>query len=279
MINNQRINEVLDGENNGIVVQVTYENNKKSFLAVATYDNNKKSLVPVDHHIRKFRNFDIAKLIATNIPDIKDIKYYISLGKNIMVDLDDCQKVNNSYTFFYNDNLYIAEECNLYKVVSTGYIIFRNGDSERCDKEEGFDRVKANMRNVKNACSDILYENIDISPTRIIRVDNNEFILTFKNTTGRIHIMKNSRIMDINQKRKQISQQGFGCIPYLKNMDKFETLYYICTKEDTEPDRIGTNKFLNSVIKSIVSNVVEFYDETARCKEINIGKLLHFVEE
>ena len=126
------------------------------------------------------------------------------------------------------------------------------------EKKYGIKRQKELMNIVSDICTDILCKNDDITIDKIVKKSSKELILRLKGSSGRIHIMSNSHLMDINQERKEEGNRAF---PFVKQMDKFTTLYVFITKDKSEPFRINTddniNILLNCIVESLQVNIPE----------------------
>ena len=243
MIKNEFV--TLDGENYGITVESVGK--KTKFVSFK------------DDTVRIFKNLDIAKIITKDIVCSNKARYYFYLdGKT--VPLDNCIYYNGKYQYIdREENIrYIIQEFKEFKTLSVGYLCFEDGDTVRCEKKYGIKRQKELMNIVSDICTDILCKNDDITIDKIVKKSSKELILRLKGSSGRIHILSNSHLMDINQERKEEGNRAF---PFVKQMDKFTTLYVFITKDKSEPFRINTddniNILLNCIVESLQVNIPE----------------------
>lgn len=230
----------------------------KSGIAVESITESGRKFVKYKNEIRLFKNLELAKVTCRDIVGGYRCRYYIiHEGKKIL--MSKCYCTEHSYHYIDQENQirYIFMDDVTYKATTIGYLVFEDGDTVRCDKKYGFKRQKQLMNYVADMLSMIVCDNGVID--RIERTANSDIIVHVKNTTGRIHILSNSRLMDINQERKL---QELRCIPFLKEMDKFTTLYLYAMKNMYEPLRIETDDILNGLIDQIVDLLKENIPET-----------------
>ena len=128
------------------------------------------------------------------------------------------------------------------KVRWIGYISLDNGFHERKDKNYGIQRSKYLFEALENSMQKLMLSNENNGISEIRKTSNREYTLCVKNSSAKIHIMGNSNIMDLNQRRKE---KGERVIPFEKNVDKFLTIYVYITTENNEL------KFFNSAEKAL----------------------------
>lgn len=260
------IREMLNKPNSGIVVKLEYKatenkNGKKiksvskcsNFITINTPENNEKK-------IRIFDNLEIAKLIVSerNNPAVENATYYIYREDGTMIDVKKCFKdKNNVYHYFdkENDIKYEIELEPSKKILNYGYIIFENGDTERTEKAEGAKKRRKYFEELSDICNYQIMKNLPNWASRII-LTKNEIVLPIRCTTAEIHIMTNSRLMDINQERKS---KGNYAIPFNKGMDKFTTFFYYIAKERSEPIRFKGSEIGLEVFTGIIEDVKYYY--------------------
>lgn len=245
MIRNEYV--TIDGETSGIVVESIGKKNK--FVSFK------------DGTVRLFKNLDIAKIITKDIVGDNKARYYIDFnGKTIP--LDECIFYNGKYQYIDKENgvRYIIEELKDFKTLSCGYLCFEDGDTVRCNKKYGIKRQKELMNIITDMCTGILCENGQITIDKIVKKSSKEVIVRLKGTSGRIHIVSNSHLMDINQERKEEGNRAF---PFIKEMDKFTTMYVFITKDKSEPFRINTDEKINTLLDYILSDLQDNIPETS----------------
>jgi hypothetical protein len=261
----------LDGINNGIIVEQRCSNGKKKIIS-------DKAGGP-----RLFKNLDVAMTNAHYLLDKEngDIDFLFKLGSkkfrvaDSQIIKDICQLYDSENAIKYN-----IKEDNMQKVVKLGYIVTEKGDTVRCDKQYGVKQVKKLLEYARDIGFGILCENMDISFTRIER-GNYRYTFSIKNSTGKINIVTNSKLMDINQDRKQVD---IRCLPYLKEMDKFTTLYIYATKDPAETPKANTDEAINKLIEYIVNDFNYYYfnnedDDEVFFKEVEFNGYISIGKE
>ncbi|MBR6289276.1 MAG: hypothetical protein IKR19_08075 [Acholeplasmatales bacterium] len=197
----------------------------------------------------KFVNMDLAVASANAVFNSKDNKVSYKLiitTKNGRkeYDMKDAMEVDGYFQLYdlkKNIKYYIKEKKEP-KVRWIGYISLDNGYNERKDKAYGIQRSKQLFEALENSMQKFILFNDDNGIGRIEKRSSRDFVLHIKNSTAKIHIMGNSNIMDLNQRRKE---RGERVIPFEKNVDKFLTIYVYITAENSEM------KFFNSADKAL----------------------------
>lgn len=261
----------LDGIKNGIIVEQICSNGKKKIIS-------DKAGGP-----RLFKNLEVAMTNAHYLLDKSngDIDYFFKIGMK-KLKVADSQMIKGIYQLydFKNSIKYNISEDKSVKVVKLGYIVTENGDTVRCDKQYGIKQVKKLLEYSRDICFGILCENMDISFTRIQR-GNYRYTFSIKNSTGKINIVTNSKLMDINQARKE---DDIRCLPYLKEMDKFTTLYVYATKDPAETPKANTDEAIDKLIGYIVNDFNYYYfteddDSEVFFKEVEFNGYINIDEE
>lgn len=240
----------LDGDANGIAVKIVNSEGKGNFL-YCNKDGNRKQ-------VRLFPNLAVAKVITKSIvSDYIRLEYFFVVGNKTM-SFDRAQKIGNSYQVYDNDTRYIITEDKTAKTIKLGYLVFENGDQIRIDKKLGNKKQKELLKRIRDVATSILCEN---DQDGIVNIYNksNEYVIALKNYTAKIHILTNSKLMDINQARKEENKH---CFPFKKEMDKFTTFYVYATKDMIEPIRLDTEKSVDTVLDYIVSDLNMYQSET-----------------
>ena len=252
----------LDGVTTGIAV------------ALAT---NKKKFIKYKDKIRLFKNLNLAKTSCRDLASGDRLTYYVVKEDGVKIPLSSCYRTKHSFEYIdtKEDTRYIFRDETTLTATGLGYLIFEDGDIIRCDKKYGFRRQKELMNYIIDMASIMLSNN-----DKIISVEKknyNHAILTMKNSTGQIHIVFNSKLMDINQGRKE---RGERSIPYIKKMDKFTTLYFYCIKDAFEPSRINSKGIMNDTIYQILDMLCENVPETSpKIQEIEFNGYVNIAEE
>ena len=240
---------LLDGNRNFIKVYVLKRNKDYAFYMKARKDSDDPM---------KFSNLELAKVTATNTFTKGSRFAYTFVIGNHEYDISECQKVGAFYqTYNSKGEKIFIQEIYRHNVERIGYICFENGDVERCDREYGAKRQKQLLSVLSMAIQSLLWKK---GPNAIAQVDvvsSKEFILYVKDSTAKIHIMTNSKIMDINQVRKHHDQR---CIPFIKEVDKFLTMFVFTSVDRYERKSNKYDEKINNIIDSIIDNILDNTD-------------------
>lgn len=256
---------ILDGVSNGVLVKLI--NPKTNRFDYATRKNGEPRL---------FKNFKIAKLNADFYFKNYKHRYIFKIGDKY-ISFNDCISINNSYQYIDNNDgiRYIITEEKEYKIIYDGYIVFEDGDTKRTDKKNGFKKQKELMLYITDICGRILRNSSDslweknIFISSIKKKENfkySEIIVSLGNSTAKIHIMNNSRLMDINQERKE---QNLRAIPFLKNMDKFTTMSIFVTKDYLDPINNNSEEKADTIINELIDTLNDNMPEL-KTKLVNV---------
>lgn len=266
----EHVSVELDGIKNGIIVEAVGDNGKRKVISSKGAG------------ARLFKNIEIAKVAARSVLGTLPLRYYIYI-KGTKYNFDLCQEINDMYQMYDEKKnvMYDIFPDRSVKVTKLGYIVTEDGDTVRCDKQYGVKRVKKLLEYSRNIAMGILCENNGEFSIDKIERSNYEYILHIKNTTGKIHIITNSKLMDINQARKELGER---CLPYLKEMDKFTTLYVYITKDINEPNKIGTDYMADKILEYIISDfnyyhIEDMKDIEAKFVEVSFNGYITLVEE
>lgn len=235
----------MDGETVGIIVK-----NK----------NTKKYITGKDRNIRVFNNLDVAVYSAPVIikdSDPSDFEYFVKINKDIVVSIQYCQRVDNTWQFFVDHKLYVVTEKRLNKTNYMGYIAFENGQETHCDKEYGFKRQKELFNMLRDEFTGLVLEKNSMV-RKIHRIGGKEYVLHLKGTTEKIHIMCLSKLMDTNQKRREENKL---CFKFIKDMDKFLSFYIYCDKDISETSKLEGEAKAQRIIDYIIQDMKYFYPE------------------
>ena len=237
----------LDGEKNGIIVEQVV-NGKKRVIADKSGGNNRARL---------FKNLDVAKVNARYLLSNEDkVNYYFKINKD-RYNISEAQKAGDIYQIYDMEKevKFIITEDKSAKVLELGYYITENGDTVRCDKQYGIKRVKKLLEFARDIASGILFENGKCAISSIRR-ESYEYVISVKNSTVKIHILTNSKLMDINQARKA---DGIRCLPYLKEMDKFTTLFVYTTKDPAETSKSNAENIAKTLVEEYILEDFNYY--------------------
>lgn len=235
---------LLDGNRNYIKVYVLNRKRGYAFFMKARKDSEEPA---------KFSNMELAKVTATNVfREGTNFSYAFVIG-NQEYDISQCQKVGPFYQLYNNNGKKMfIQEIHRHNVERIGYICFEKGDIERCDREYGVKRQKQILSILQDAIQWTLSKNNSETIYKVDKVSSKEWILYVKDSTARIHIMTNSKIMGTNQVRKHRDQR---CIPFVKEVDKFLTLYVFTSVDRYEKKVNDYDGKITSVLNQIMDYI------------------------
>lgn len=248
----------IDGVKAGIVVELINSTNPdnitRSYITVPDEDGSRIN--------RLFNNLEVAKITAKLYYPDSDYEFYFQFiesrtNQPIIVSRKLCHhKQPGLYQFIDGDVIYDIKELYIHRITETGYFVFDNGDTSRYEGTDGFEKQQDNIVLIENIASDIIADNWSLD-TAIEHIDyhKGECILKVKNTTSRIHILYNTKIMKINQTRKA---QGRNMFPFNKNMDKFLTLYVYISKDYSEPIKVNGDVSSTTLIGYIEEDLKKY---------------------
>ena len=230
---------------------------------------------------RLFNNLEIAKIMANANFEEGLFKYWIMFDGNEenMIPIEKCRYIKDSHTFQYIDNstnhIYNFVENRKHKLSNLGYLIFDDGDVTKNDRETGLIRQKELNSYIIDVVNGLFGEKNkwgDFGIT-LIETPHKEIVLHIKNTTTKIHIASNSRIMDINMEKGLTP--GVKRIPFKRNMDKYLTFYIFASKDIQEAKRLDGESKAKMIIDSILKDLQYYYpDSLPKFEEIHFTGFL-----
>ena len=236
----------LDGNNNYIAVNVITKDKMRSLYPLKIHKDSDETY--------KFTNFEIAKFTAHKILDpSKKVEYIFHIGNNEF-DMNDTQKIGSHYQYYDNDRgiKYFINDKKTYRVTKAGYICFEHGEEKFCDKEYGIKRQAELMNWLLEVIDRNIAANKAVGLLSREKISNREYVLKVKDSTARIHLLTNSRLMDWNQDRKE---KGMICLPYNRGIDKFITFAVYVAKDIQERMYFDTDKKSFQIINDIVTDL------------------------
>lgn len=152
-----------------------------------------------------------------------------------------------------DDKLYYVKPQEKFSVEKVGYIIFNNNEKNVINTEEDKARIyslaEENFNTIKEAASTLVkYPNKDYALESVDKFWSNT-IIKVKNTSGVIHILYNSQIMNINMNRKNMGLRSFR---FDTGMDKYNTLYFFIRKDFYENNNYKTIETSMNALQMIV---------------------------
>ena len=263
----------LDGEKNGIIVELPTNKSYKKF--VNQLDETTQKRVP-----RLFRNYKVAKTIGKNVKTDAEgeLKFFFmfdipNMKQPIMIPFEDAQKVNKKYEAYLSEETFgertrlVIEECDESRVMEIGYIVFDNGDTVRSDKAVSVQRSRNLFDGMCQTFAKILCSNKS-TISSVKRKGRKEIVVRFRGTTAEIHVLVNSKLMDINQDRHS---RNIRVLPFLKTMDKFTTFYVYIKRDPVEPKRLNGYENAQAILKEAVEILQTMVDENdPKPKYVNV---------
>ena len=184
-----------------------------------------------------------------------------------MINLDDCQYIGEGkYQAVINDTVETIVEKRRFAASHLGYIIFDNGDTARVNKADG-PKIRNDMRKIIKWALEVLTVcYTGCCGISRVKKDKGQFIAQVKGTTARIHIECISKMMDLNQERKEA---GLRVFPYDKNLDKYICFYVYATKDMSESRKLRADERVDEIINEFVRIINdEFPDHTIKYQPI-----------
>lgn len=249
----QKVRVKLDCKENYIVV---YALNSRMIpiYSFKTYKNSDT--------VMKFANIEIAKLTCRRMMNNNSsaLEFRVVIGGK-EYNMNQAQKVNGLYQLYDSEAgiKYYIEEFTNHAIERIGYLSIENGIEDRCDRSYGIPRSKELFAAIESGLYNNLLINHGDSVSKVDKISRKEFIVYVKGSTARIHILANSKIMDINQER---AKNGQRCIPYIKKVDKFITAFIFVTKDKMEKDFIDTTGKVDNIIQFLVDHISDSFENT-----------------
>ena len=226
---------------------------------------------------RVFNNFDVAKVMCNNIliPTVSYKKYYIQIPSlGIRKSVNDCQRFDDHYDFFFNNELHQVVEKNTRKAFMMGYLIFEDADQTRLDNMSGVSKLDDLKEKIVEAAEDVFQKG---SYIRDFDVRRREICIGITGSTTKIHIFNVSKIMDINQDRRS---NGLRCFPYRKILDKYRSFYVMVEKDSSESRKTKSaekaNEVVNSIIERLRAQEIEVRYDIIEAKSISFEKSVDY---
>ena len=207
---------------------------------------------------RLFKTKKLAKIYAAK-NDIKDYSLYIVYNlKDVTkaVKLDDCEKIDNNYVY-YDPEIYeffCFKEPEEEEVIELGYFIFENGDTVQNNLEYGVEHSKMYFDYIKETLYALLKYRISLCDkysckiSKIHKLVNGHMVVSFINSTQKLHILFNRKLFQFNKKRKE---NGLRVLPFDKTVDKFLTIYVYLTKDPEEEIQDNYEDIFASIVEDI----------------------------
>lgn len=240
----------LDGRNNGVVI---YLNERQKLLE---FRNEESVLVP-----KLFRSIKLAKIFLREILEITNPRDYSVLFSidGLKYGLEEAG-FENGYYIIYSKNpdseeitkYYISEEVND-RVIEIGYLSFYDAQNSFLEKSERQQVQKEIYRITRDVIQEMLLNNTYFE--KVCKCDDGHLCCNVKFSSAKIHIYHNDRLINLNQERKN---NGIRCLPFMKEIDCWSSLYYCVTKDVYEPDKFGSAHIGVEYLHEIMERIKAF---------------------
>lgn len=210
-----------------------------------------------------FTNLDSLKAAITNAR-LKHHEYRILISfiskdkKRVAISYNDVMKLSDGrYIFYYNNERYVVTEENEELIIGAGYIVTNHGDTERIDDYKHGMMVYRHLTNrIMKICKElVLYPDLHL---KINKHSWKRFQLGFTDSTVKVTFLDRDIMVKTNQARKEEGKKAF---PFLKNMDKYSTLYAYISCDSIEGLDPGLAKMGFDLLEYITENLREFYSD------------------
>ena len=257
----------------GIYLPNSTIKNKGTIRRTGNYAANK------DNNPYMFKNNKIAYQFARLSMGLNFSEFKINVIKfnkkkhkiQTIAKFEDMQLLNNNtYQYISDDMIYYIRERYIDIVEYIQYLVFENGDTERYEKPYGPNRNKELFRQIINAAIIAFYRT---GILKGIKVEDETIVISFINSTKKIHITTNSYIAKLNMARKEDTEasQYSRCLPYDKRMDKYLTFYSYVSRDNSEPeDNFGNNKAddVTAIYDYIVNYIINNDDSPLKLSQV-----------
>ena len=260
-------------ETNGIIQKnIVIDGITVGFSAI--YKGTNK-LIKFTNNLTRFRNLE---LLAAEVEKSGIINYEIGITDGTVftswkyiTPTDE-----GEFMYFSSDGRYLifAKPTVKEKVILSGYYLFGDNPREKiADNKYGKELNRKNFTLLQSSFSKELRRGTFRS---CYKDENNFLTFDFRESTAKIKIVANNKLVDYNKQRKEDQKK---VLPFDKNLDKFKTIYFYVTKEtkDTMDEKI-IKENVNNIIDKILDNLG---DEEEIKKGITTGVIYndfhHFV--
>lgn len=203
-------------------------------------------------------------------PDLKDIALVTKMddGSVLRVDKKEIKAdIGNQLHFQYGPDKYIIDDGYQNRLIRAGYLILNNFDKEQVlDKNKGVEVRKKMVDYVKKVINDSFCEKQSNVSLEVF--NGNEMVVKYR-INGFLYIICIDTINGIVNKNQQRKFYELPFYPFLKEMDKYGTMYIsvFCKKEEDfeemDFDRYDAGeKFLISIINSLNQDTEDSYKFT-----------------
>jgi hypothetical protein len=238
----------LDGETNGIAIQYL-KNKQEQFIVYKDKETE-------EWKTRLYKRLETANVAANLIVGDNSVKYFIVIDDK-QYSLNLAEFIDGHWELFADGIRYIIFEDNTVKAFDFKYFVFDNGDTERTeDKLEGENYQYKLLDRIVYS----LYDNFITGKTitSICKKRDSEYVVSLCNSTVKIHIVLNKRLLEINKERKE---RGQYCFKFIKSMDRYRTIYLFATRDFKEPRIAESEDKYKTVMKYFEQVLFEYYSD------------------
>ena len=169
------------------------------------------------------------------------------------------RKLSTDYIRIYN-----ITEINSYQVVNINYITTKDSNTHDPNHKAEFEYQK--LKNLRSMVKTTI-EKLAAFQCYGLSIKKNKFGMDIKldNTTAHIHIWTNAHLMDYNTAVKKIRQDKdaseLRCLPFLKDQDKYGSMYMFITCEESDIDSTFTKNRINQIVSVFNTYINDLYPD------------------
>ena len=224
----------LDGVRTGIFAYVPEDDNPLTVKERITFGQRKSWL---------FRNYDVMmSSLINNHYKLNNIRFAFKYGKDDYMSFDEFQMIDGAYVGFYEgQRITIVPETSR-RVSRVYYLVIEQENSDLSEYELQKETFKL-FRKVAKTIPGLYCGTAEIVPFD----ENGFFEIKMVDNTVRLHIGSTSKIAQLNKAR---IQEEKPCIPFIKDIPKYTSLYIYGDKDMYEP--IEYDSIIDIMVKDLV---------------------------
>ena len=253
----------LDGEENGIRAFIRSRN---SYIKRS---DGKSTLFPnfTCINARLFREQDL---------DYHDVKFefvvqdkfqgevVLQMNESVFDNTDNCWKVYRYENIMGNTyhHVYMLKEIETYVVTNIGYIVSKVNGTHDPNHDPKFEYAK--LKTLRKQVNDALTKMINV-PGYGLSWGKSNFGLNvgIDNTTAHLQIWTNGKLMDYNtdikKHRDSTNIIDYRCLPFLKDKDKYGSLYMFITTEASDAQCTYTRTRADQAEENLILYLQDLY--------------------
>lgn len=170
-------------------------------------------------------------------------------------------EVINGITYLH---VYILQEVNNHVVTNIGYIDCRMNGVHDDNHDARFEYKK--LKTIRSMVTDAITNLAEVQGYGVtVKKSNFGIDAVVDHTTAHIHIWQNSRLMDYNTEIKKMrtdqEANDYRCLPFLKDKDKYGTMYMFITCEDSDSQCNYTRTRADQVQENFMLYLQDLYPD------------------